>query len=245
MVFFVLYAIPHSEGSIAINKSAFVQILEENSGRVEIHLSFPDVHHPQVFPVIFWMYNYQQEHHPKIDLWIIPKYCENIDADPLIDELKLPPFPQHRAKVVAFGGAFDHLHNGHKLLITAVSLLSEQTILIGVNKATSKKKFSNAVQPYNVRAACVVEFIYALNDDHIIYLEKMDDIAGPAGKVADIDLLVISEETIRGGEIVNQVRVENGLKKLDIVVIPLILSPMGHKLSSTDIRQMISENQDI
>jgi len=48
------------------------------------------------------------------------------------------------------------------------------------------------------------------------------DPCGPSGTDDDLQLLLVSEETIRGGPIVNQKRTENGLNTLDIMKINVV-----------------------
>ena len=43
-------------------------------------------------------------------------------------------------KGVALGGTFDHLHNGHKLLLTQALLCSDQKIVCGVTTDALLKK---------------------------------------------------------------------------------------------------------
>jgi pantetheine-phosphate adenylyltransferase len=65
---------------------------------------------------------------------------------------------------------------------------------------------------------------------------------GPAGAEKKMEALVVSEETISGGEQINKYREDHGMKALDIVVIDTVpnregLNPNDSKLSSTSLRQ--------
>jgi phosphopantetheine adenylyltransferase len=75
--------------------------------------------------------------------------------------------------VVCLGGTFDHLHPGHKLLLTAAALLLEvpdqdsgqySEFVIGItgDELLKKKKFAEFVQPWNERASSVLKFLETL-----------------------------------------------------------------------------------
>jgi pantetheine-phosphate adenylyltransferase len=63
------------------------------------------------------------------------------------------------------GGTFDHMHLGHKLLLTQACLLTEHMLHIGVtgDALLTKKKFSEFLQPFEVRKQSVLEFVKMLN----------------------------------------------------------------------------------
>lgn len=82
--------------------------------------------------------------------------------------------PSRQYKVVCLGGTFDHLHPGHKLLLSAATLLlrvpstpeSPCRFIIGVtgDEMLKNKKFAEYVQPWNTRAQGVLEFLHAVVD---------------------------------------------------------------------------------
>lgn len=81
------------------------------------------------------------------------------------------PAPLHN--VVCLGGTFDHLHPGHKLLLTAAILLLKVpeegcakpcTFVIGVtgDELLKNKKYAEHVQPWDDRAMGVIEFLASM-----------------------------------------------------------------------------------
>jgi phosphopantetheine adenylyltransferase len=75
--------------------------------------------------------------------------------------------------VVCLGGTFDHLHPGHKLLLTAAALLihvpesnteKPARFIIGVtgDELLKRKKFAEFVQPWDLRVANVIEFLASI-----------------------------------------------------------------------------------
>ena len=86
-------------------------------------------------------------------------------------------FSDHTSKrhySVAVGGTFDHLHAGHKLLLTMAAFLvdsgvkpatsSERMLTIGVtgDKLLQNKQFIDELQDWNTRQACVEEFLLGM-----------------------------------------------------------------------------------
>lgn len=77
-------------------------------------------------------------------------------------------------KVVCLGGTFDHLHPGHKLLLSAATLLlgvpsnpeSPCRFIIGVtgDEMLKNKKYAEYVQSWDARAQGVLEFLHAVID---------------------------------------------------------------------------------
>ncbi|KAL7620557.1 hypothetical protein AAE478_009552 [Parahypoxylon ruwenzoriense] len=75
--------------------------------------------------------------------------------------------------VVCLGGTFDHLHSGHKLLLTAAVLLLKVPenstpnpcqFIIGVtgDELLKRKKYAEYVQPWHERAENVIEFLSSM-----------------------------------------------------------------------------------
>lgn len=151
-------------------------------------------------------------------------------------------------ETVACGGTFDHLHDGHKILLSLALFLASSKVIIGVTgpKLLEKKKFSEVLQPFEEREQSVRTFFkHILIPSHIeLDFYEINDVCGPTGFVADIDALVVSRESAKGGEFVNNFRREKGFSILDIFVVDVV----GHleedddtfkgKLSSTDIREL-------
>jgi pantetheine-phosphate adenylyltransferase len=65
-----------------------------------------------------------------------------------------------------------------------------------------------------------------------------------AAEVDVIEALVLSKETVQGGELINQQRKENGFEPLALIVIDLVGEAGGYKLSSTALRQAEAERQE-
>lgn len=128
---------------------------------------------------------------------------------------------------VALGGTFDHLHVGHKILLTMASLIADTRIIVGVTSDTMLTSKSNAslLEPIDQRIASVNAFISLIRlpftplDQKVV---KLEDVAGPAATEADLQALVVTDETISGAEFIAGKRKENGLDSLENWVIGVV-----------------------
>lgn len=85
-----------------------------------------------------------------------------------------PQSSSKRHYSVAVGGTFDHLHAGHKLLLTMTTLVLEpatrsgipqnRTLTVGItgDELLKKKQFAKVLQSWDQRQACVRQFLLAL-----------------------------------------------------------------------------------
>ncbi|MCP4760228.1 MAG: pantetheine-phosphate adenylyltransferase, partial [archaeon] len=137
---------------------------------------------------------------------------------------------------------FDHLHNGHKLLIeTAFKLGKKVVIGLATDNLLKEKEYKNEMQTYEVRKQKIISFVEDLNPDFSDSCEiiPLNDPFGPA-ITEEIDIHVSSEETIQVAIKINKIREQKGLKKMILVAIPIIYDKKGEKISSTSIRKHIS-----
>jgi pantetheine-phosphate adenylyltransferase len=56
------------------------------------------------------------------------------------------------------GGTFDHLHNGHKLLLSQALLSSNKKIIVGIttDSLLAKKAYAEFLEPYEDRKHAVI-----------------------------------------------------------------------------------------
>lgn len=197
---------------------------------------------------------------PKVSLEQIPQvYYEHINPDKITKltvnesgELK-PKHEKYRlcnpkaefesVPVVAVGGTFDHLHDGHKILLTVSAFLTSKTLIVGVtgSELLKHKKFAEYMQTYEQRVENVTTFIHAVKPSLVPSIYEINDVCGPTAQIEDINALVVSLESVKGGEFVNNRRKDLGWKELDIYTIGVVGSDdqetFANKLSSTDYRR--------
>lgn len=150
--------------------------------------------------------------------------------------------------VVAVGGTFDHIHDGHKILLSMAVFLTKQKLIIGVtgSKLLENKKFAEVLQKYSARQRNVIDFLKMLLNVTLEFYE-INDVCGPTGFLKNINALVVSEESSKGGAFVNNYRKERAFPQLNITEIKVVRgdgkeeSDVNNnwkgKLSSTDIRE--------
>ncbi|KAI1420091.1 cytidylyltransferase [Xylaria sp. FL1777] len=90
-----------------------------------------------------------------------------------LTEKSLPPTQTKLYSVVCLGGTFDHLHAGHKLLLTAAAILLKVPVnraavparfIIGItgDELLKRKKYAEFVQSWDLRVTNVIEFLTTL-----------------------------------------------------------------------------------
>jgi len=139
--------------------------------------------------------------------------------------------------IVSLGGTFDHLHNGHRKLLTLALSVCNSSIVIGVTSDAmlSKKKNAEKIKKFENRKNCVVEFINNMKPGIDSQIVELGDPFGPTISDAKIEAIIVSSETIPGALKINEIRLSKNMKALDILV-----SRRGQSavLSSTFIRNL-------
>lgn len=151
---------------------------------------------------------------------------------------------------IGVAGTFDHIHSGHRALLSASTLLTKKNegkvgkLVVGVTKGNllANKEYKSALQPLGERRRKVKEFIDMLNSKNVEVGRQaceysILDIETPTGPVVeedDYDAIVVSKETEQGAFYINSKR----KKPLDIIVVPLV-TVWGRKVSSTARRSKV------
>ncbi|KAK3595443.1 hypothetical protein CHS0354_003437 [Potamilus streckersoni] len=122
------------------------------------------------------------------------------------------------------GGTFDRLHTGHKVLLSEGALLSQNSLTVGVTvQAMNQKKIlHDLIQSIDVRQKAVEEFLTDVKSCLTYKILPIDDIFGPTVKDSKLECIVVSEETKKGGELINQEREKRSMSRLDEYVIELM-----------------------
>lgn len=154
-------------------------------------------------------------------------------------------------------------------------------LIVGITGGSllTNKKYASEMEPWKTRAQSVIDFISAtfapssstssrrqetIGDDEEIHAWLLDgrvfvrcvnisDVFGPTITEENMDAIVLSAETRKGGEMINEKRAANGwrgLKVYEIGVIqldgqelPSTSSDFALKISSTEIRRQLAESR--
>lgn len=155
-------------------------------------------------------------------------------------------FSEHQFSVSAVGGTFDHLHDGHKILLLAAAFATLKHLIVGITgqQMLLKKKFAEAMELLDRRIGAVTKYLKEILPESVTFsIYQIDDVCGPTGFVRDIDALVISEETRKGATFVNDYRRKQGFSELEVLSVDVLGSGGGEqdnwkgKISSTDMRE--------
>ncbi len=147
------------------------------------------------------------------------------------------PRPKPRYKVVALGGTFDILHKGHEQLISRAFEIGE-SVIIGVTTDGFIKKLgkTHPVQPYATRVREVRRFLRFKGWAGRARITPLRDPYGPPARVAEVEALVITPNTLLNARKLNRERKKNGLRVLRILRVQLAGAEDRKPISSTRIR---------
>ena len=158
--------------------------------------------------------------------------------DPRRPRAESTPRKAYAYGVVAMGGTFDVLHDGHtKLLRHAFSV--GRRVMIGVTSDDFARSLHkpHKVDPYTKRLVDLERMLKRWRVFRRARIVPLHDRYGPTVKLSNIDALVVSKRTIKTAYEINATRRVNGLKPLVIVPIDLLLAEDRRPISSTRIRR--------
>ena len=134
-----------------------------------------------------------------------------LSAQPVLPPQETTASCTHELKAlsdVALGGTFDYIHNGHRLLLTQAALVTTNRILVGVANGIllKNKTLSELIKPVEERIAEVEALIRDIQPEVCIEVVPITDVYGPTAWDEKLDGLVVSAETVSGGDKVNEER---------------------------------------
>lgn len=125
---------------------------------------------------------------------------------------------------VVVGGTFDRLHGAHKTLLNISCLMANRRFIIGVcdQELLKNKVLKELIEPYDQRVEKLHDFLNDVKPSLKYDIVPLSDPFGPSITEPELQCIVVSEETRKGGEAVNKRRVQNGLAELVLYEIPLL-----------------------
>ena len=146
--------------------------------------------------------------------------------------------PRKVYKIVAMGGTFDVLHNGHKELLREAFAVGRK-VVIGVTSDEFARSLHkpHKVDPYAKRRMDLELLLKRWGTLARARIVPIQDRYGPTVEVSNIDALVVSRRTTKTAYEINAKRKRRGLRPLEIVPIELLLADDRRPISSTRIRR--------
>ena len=141
---------------------------------------------------------------------------------------------------VVFAGTFDHLHEGHKHIIrTALRLGKTVALGLTTDQMLAYKSDRKLIQSYKERHVELKKFIQSEFEIERSSIFPIETTEGGADKMKDLDALIVSDEigVVQNAFDINQKRIDNGLKRFHIIIIPRVRTKDGRPLSSSRIRR--------
>jgi len=135
---------------------------------------------------------------------------------------------------VCLGGTFEPFHAGHKALLRAAADGADE-VFVGVTDAKLAVRRDRDVSPWAARAKAIESFLRGeAGYKGQLTVRALADAHGPAATGA-YDRIVVSPETEPGALAINVQRVRNGLKPLEVRIVPHVLGQDLLPLSATAI----------
>ena len=135
------------------------------------------------------------------------------------------------------GGTFDVFHRGHQVLIQTALDVSVQ-VLIGLttDERASKGRAESQIRSYSKRKHRLEDWLKSQGVEQRVEIVPLNDDWGPAALGKEFEGIIVSQETEDMALALNQVREEKGVDKLKILVVPIVKTNDGHRISSSRIR---------
>jgi len=145
---------------------------------------------------------------------------------------------EQRLKTVTVAGTFDVMHKGHWFLLEEAFNVAEKVIIgITTDEFASAMKKPHEIESYEVRLSEVRKFLHKKGLISRAVFFPLDNPYGPSLHDGGIEGIIVSEETEKRAEEINQIRVKNGERPLLIFVMKMVLADDGKPISSTRVRR--------
>ena len=138
--------------------------------------------------------------------------------------------------IVALGGTFDIIHDGHLKLLNKAFSISNKVIIGLTSDKLAAKKGKNLLKNYHERLEILKSVIEKNFSKSSYEISKLENDFGPAVIKGSVQALVVSEETSSKGQLLNELRSERNLPPVEILVVPMVLAEDGSAISTTRIK---------
>lgn len=142
--------------------------------------------------------------------------------------------------LVAMGGTFEVIHNGHKVLFDVAFNLGKR-VIVGITSDDFVKKLykNHIIRNFERRVKDVEKFLMDKGVIKRAVFVKLNDPYGPTVTDPAIEALVVSEETLKVGLRINKIRQAKNFSQLVIIVVEMVLAEDDLPISTTRILQKV------
>jgi len=147
---------------------------------------------------------------------------------------------------ICIGGTFNILHKGHKSIIDKAFEVVGKNGSVFIGLATGELvENKKGVKSLELRKKNLEEYLNKKGFFNQAVIKSITDKYGPAID-EDFDAIIVSPETIKVAEEINDKRIQKGKKPLKIIRVPFVLAKDGKPISSTRIiNKEIDENGNV
>ncbi|QMU53863.1 MAG: pantetheine-phosphate adenylyltransferase [Nitrosopumilus sp.] len=138
--------------------------------------------------------------------------------------------------LVAMGGTFDIIHDGHLALLCRAFEISDKVIIGLTSDELAAKKGKTPNNDYKKRFENLTSSISKKFQNNSFQISKLDDDFGPAVLEKGVEALVVSGETSNQGNVLNELREKKKLSPVQIITVSMILAKDGERISTTRIK---------
>lgn len=165
------------------------------------------------------------------------------DLNYLHGNIIMTPNMNYKHKHSVVGGTFDRMHKGHEALL-ADSFTKSEKVTIGISSNEfASERLKNNFEDYESRLKQIENYLRANNLQKRASVIRIEDIFGTTLTDTAIDSIIVTKETIEGAETINAERAKQGLEKLKVEIVPLVLGQNSRVIASTNIRLGLTNRQ--
>ncbi len=130
---------------------------------------------------------------------------------------------------VVLGGTFEVIHAGHRALLSKAFSIGGRVLIGLTSDGFARRRKDYKIKSFGARKRQLLEFLG--ENAARAEIVKIEDRFGPAARDEKLDAIVVSAETEKTAREINEARTRKKLKKLEIVVVPIVYAEDLKRLS--------------